>query len=86
MAGNESRYDIVLLGATGYTGIICAEHITSSLPTNLRWAVAGRSREKLELLVDELKILNADRLQPGSDIPGLSFLFAYVCQVLKLPL
>ena len=73
MAGSEPQYEIVLLGATGYTGKVCAEHITSCLPTNLKWAVAGRSRDKLELLVDELKALNADRLQPGIEVATLSF-------------
>ena len=87
MVGSEPQYEIVLLGATGYTGKVCAEHITSSLPTNLKWAVAGRSGEKLELLVDELKTLNQDRLQPGSEIPPLiSFFLLIPFQVLKLRL
>ncbi len=37
--------------ATGYTGQFTAEQIAKSLPTNLKWAVAGRSRDKLEQLV-----------------------------------
>jgi short subunit dehydrogenase-like uncharacterized protein len=57
-------YSIVLLGATGYTGKLCAEHITKHLPTNLKWAVAGRSPKKLQDVVDELKKLNQDRAQP----------------------
>ena len=60
-----SLYDIILLGASGYTGKLCAEHITSDLPTDLKWAVAGRSGAKLEALVEELRVLNEDRLQPG---------------------
>jgi len=59
-------YDIVLLGATGYTAAICAEYISKTLPTNLKWAVAGRSRDKLEALVQKLAVLNPDRLKPGS--------------------
>ncbi len=59
------QYDIVLLGATGYTGKLCAQHITTNLPTNLRWAVAGRSEAKLSQLITDLKPLNADRVQPG---------------------
>jgi len=62
----ESRkYDIVLLGANGYTGALTAEHIVRHLPTNLRWALAGRSGTKLEALAGKLKSLNPDRLQPG---------------------
>lgn len=57
-------YDFVLLGATGYTGKLTAEYIIASLPTNIKWAVAGRSRSKLESLVDSLKSLNAQGAQP----------------------
>jgi short subunit dehydrogenase-like uncharacterized protein len=66
MAFPASReYDLVLLGATGHTGKLCAEYITTSLPTDLKWAVAGRSSPKLSALIDDLKTLNPDRLQPG---------------------
>lgn len=60
------EYDIVLLGATGHTGKLCAEYITTSLPTDLKWAVAGRSYSKLSALIDGIKTLNPNRLQPGS--------------------
>lgn len=66
MAFPASReYDLVLLGATGHTGKLCAEYITTSLPTDLKWAVAGRSSPKLSALIDDLKTLNPDRLQPS---------------------
>ena len=61
------KYDLIVLGATGYTGKLCAEHITTSLPTTLYWAVAGRSESKLSAVVDDLKTLNSDRVQPGKD-------------------
>ncbi|KAM5444207.1 hypothetical protein MferCBS31731_000724 [Microsporum ferrugineum] len=56
--------EIVLLGATGYTGKLCAEHIAKSLPTNLAWGIAGRSSEKLENLSTKLQALNKDRKPP----------------------
>ena len=66
MAANSQRqYDLVLLGATGHTGKLCAEHIAMHLPTDLKWAVAGRSGQKLENLVNELRRYNADRPRPG---------------------
>jgi hypothetical protein len=66
MAESKAReYELVLLGATGYTGKLCAEHITLKLPTNLKWAVGGRSSTKLSAMVEELRSLNPDRLQPG---------------------
>lgn len=60
------EYDLIVLGATGYTGKLCAEYISKSLPTNLKWAVAGRSEEKLLAMMDELgSIPSTDRLRPG---------------------
>lgn len=59
------EFDIVLLGPTGYTGKLCAEHIVQSLPTNLKWALAGRNLSKVEGVAKELKELNPDRVDPG---------------------
>lgn len=58
-------YDLVLLGATGYTGKLTAEHIASALPTDLRWAIAGRNEKKLAAIAEDLKKQNPDRSQPG---------------------
>lgn len=62
----KRQYDIILFGATGYTGAYCAEHIVENLPTNLKWAVAGRSHQKLSNAVEDLKKLNVDREPPGA--------------------
>lgn len=59
-------YEIVLLGATGYTGRLTAEYITTHVATDLRWAIAGRNGKKLQEIADELKKLNPDRVQPGT--------------------
>ncbi|KAL8682267.1 MAG: hypothetical protein Q9224_001521 [Gallowayella concinna] len=66
------KYDLVLLGATGYTGKLCAEHITTSLPTDLKWAVSGRSHERLSTIVEELKSYQSDRSQPSIEVATLS--------------
>ena len=73
MASRKSReYDVILLGATGYTGKLCAEYITTSLPTDLKWAVSGRSHERLSAIVEELKSFNAERAQPNVEVATLS--------------
>jgi short subunit dehydrogenase-like uncharacterized protein len=62
---SETRqYDVVVFGASGYTGKLTAEHIAKSLPTDLRWALAGRTASKLEAVAAECKSINADRIQP----------------------
>ena len=50
--GEASReFDIVVHGATGYTGRLVAEHFVreySGKPNAPKWAMAGRSKDKLE--------------------------------------
>lgn len=57
--------------ALGYTGHYTAEHIVKSLPTNLRWALAGRSATKLAKVAAEIKSLNPDRPDPGEFLLAL---------------
>ena len=40
----ERRYDIVLFGATGFTGGLTAEYLAANAPAETRWALAGRNR------------------------------------------
>lgn len=47
-------YDIVLLGATGFTGRLVAEYLLEHGPEGLRWALAGRSQQKLEAVRRDL--------------------------------
>ena len=75
MSNHQSarEYDLIVLGATGYTGKLCAEYIHTSLPTNLKWAIAGRSEKKLLAIKDEWEAMSTDRLQPGQLLaPSLS--------------
>lgn len=44
---SERRWDVVLFGATGFTGKLVAEYLARAAP-ELKWAIAGRNREKLE--------------------------------------
>lgn len=53
----ERSYDVVLWGATGFTGKLVAEYLTKrygALGPKVRWAIAGRSRDKLESLRKQL--------------------------------
>jgi len=47
-------YDIVVYGATGFTGKLVAEYMAAKGGHGLRWAMAGRSAEKLEAARDEV--------------------------------
>ncbi|XEU98074.1 hypothetical protein FSHL1_003361 [Fusarium sambucinum] len=50
------KFNIVLLGATGYTGRLCAAYMARVLPEAIPWAIAGRSKVKLEQLYKDLEL------------------------------
>ena len=60
----EREHDIVLFGATGFTGALTAEYLAGHADDGLRWALAGRNRAKLEALAErlgvEVPLLHAD--------------------------
>ncbi|KAF1937466.1 saccharopine dehydrogenase [Clathrospora elynae] len=68
MAQQSRQYELILLGATGYTGKLVAEWITTHLPDDLKWAVAGRNAKKLQAVVWGLMKLRPDRKQPDIEI------------------
>lgn len=47
--------DLVLFGATGFTGAQAAHWLDAHVGTSLDWAVAGRSRAKLDALLSTLQ-------------------------------
>jgi short subunit dehydrogenase-like uncharacterized protein len=57
----DREHELVLFGASGFTGALTAQYLARVAPPNLQWALAGRNREKLERLRDEL----------GADVPVL---------------
>ncbi|MFD5775914.1 saccharopine dehydrogenase family protein [Streptomyces fungicidicus] len=72
LSRTDRPYDIVLFGATGFAGTLTAEYLAAHAPAGLRWAVAGRSTEKLERLRERLPggaeagLLRADVSDPAS--------------------
>jgi short subunit dehydrogenase-like uncharacterized protein len=54
----ERDFDIVVFGATGFTGALTAEYLAAHADEGTRWALAGRSPEKLELVRRRVVALN----------------------------
>ncbi|MGJ4946966.1 saccharopine dehydrogenase family protein [Bradyrhizobium sp. HKCCYLS20291] len=52
----SSKFDLVVYGATGFTGKLVAEYLATRYrgDTSLRWAMAGRSLDKLASVRDEI--------------------------------
>ena len=58
MTTDAKDFDLVIFGATGFTGRLVAEYLVEKRP-GVRWALAGRSRDKLERVRTELSVLDA---------------------------
>src|SRR4051794_18861747 len=56
--GSDRDLDIVLLGATGFTGALTAEYLARHAPDGLRWGLAGRNRGKLEAVRTRLAAID----------------------------
>eukprot|EP00117_Sycon_ciliatum_P049995 scpid55643/ scgid35354/ Saccharopine dehydrogenase-like oxidoreductase len=48
-----SQFDLVVFGASGYTGQFVVEELARRVSGSLTWAVAGRNRAKLEAVLAE---------------------------------
>ena len=56
----ERQYDVVVFGASGYTGRLVAEYLNEQYPNaEFSWAMAGRSIEKLTAVRSEMGISDA---------------------------
>ena len=60
MADASRPHDVVLFGATGFTGGLTAEYLARNAPEGCRWALAGRNREKLEALRHRLAAIEPE--------------------------
>jgi short subunit dehydrogenase-like uncharacterized protein len=58
-------YDLALFGATGFTGGLTARYLAQNAPADLRWALVGRNRAKLEAVAAELAALGGQAPAPA---------------------
>lgn len=54
---SERPYDVVLYGASGFVGKQTVQYFAKYVSSEqLRWAIAGRNRQKLEVVRDEVGV------------------------------
>ena len=63
-APSDRPYDVALLGATGFTGALTAVELAGRAPAGLRWALAGRNRDKLAAVRDRVTAAHPDAPVP----------------------
>jgi short subunit dehydrogenase-like uncharacterized protein len=84
----ERSFDLIVFGATGFTGHLVAEYLqaTYGAAGGLRWALAGRDAAKLATVRDAigaratLHLVMAD----SSDAAALAALAARTCVILTI--
>jgi len=60
-------FDVIVFGATGFTGRLVADYLQRCPDRpRLRWAIAGRNRDKLAALGLDVPIVVGDALDPGA--------------------
>ena len=59
---SSPKYDVVLYGATGFTGSLTAQYLAEH-PQQPRVAFAGRNRSKLEKVLQQLTNVSKERVQ-----------------------
>lgn len=70
--GHSTEFDVIVYGASGYTGRLVAEYLSREYAGKLRWAMAGRNKAKLSAVRDEIgapadtPLLEADVNDAGS--------------------
>lgn len=65
----DRDFDLVLFGATGFTGRLTADYLARHAPARLRWALAGRNQTKLEGVRDQLGLPDLELLQADASDP-----------------
>lgn len=62
----ERPFDLILQGATGFTGHLAAEELALHAPSSLRWAVAGRDATRVSAVAQRFGVpaIIADGLDP----------------------
>jgi short subunit dehydrogenase-like uncharacterized protein len=63
---SDRKYDLILYGASGFTGRQTVEYCKQFAPAGLRWAIAGRNRPKL----DAVNLAGADVLVADAQDDG----------------
>lgn len=53
---NTEKLDLIVFGATGFTGKLVCEYLAKTYGRDISWGIAGRSHEKLNALVTELAL------------------------------
>ena len=78
----ERKYEIILYGATGFTGQICCKYLRDNY-SDLGWAMAGRNKDKLEEIKSNFGLDCDVIVADGDDLESLKSLASQTKVVLS---
>ena len=78
----DRKYEIIVYGATGFTGQICCKYLRDNYK-DLTWAMSGRNQEKLEQIKSELNLDCDIVVADGADLEALRSLTSQTKVVLS---
>ena len=67
----DKNFDIVLYGASGFTGQLCVRYFAENVGQGLRWAIAGRNEVKLKKIINALTLDVDIIVADGNDAEAL---------------
>jgi len=78
----DKKYEIIVYGATGFTGQICCKYLRDNY-SDLVWAMAGRNKDKLEQLKSDFNLDCDVVVADGADLQALRSLASQAKVVLS---
>jgi len=78
----DKKYEIIVYGATGFTGQICCKYLRDNY-SDLAWAMAGRNQDKLEQLKSNFNLDCDVLVADGADLQALRSLASQAKVVLS---
>lgn len=66
----DKKYEIIVYGATGFTGQICCKYLRDNYK-DLVWAMAGRNKEKLDQIKSDFNLECDVIVADGADLEAL---------------
>ena len=78
----DKKYEIIVYGATGFTGQICCKYLRDNYK-DLVWAMAGRNKEKLDQIKSDFNLECDVIVADGADLEALRSLTSQTKVVLS---
>lgn len=68
---SDRSYDVVLYGASGFVGKQTVHYFANHVSDSVRWAIAGRNRQRLEAIRDEMGVSVDVLVADSQDQPAI---------------